>query len=110
MAQRLELPDDAVDGIFLKRGAPPSAPAMRELYRVAKPGAKFILRQPACNRPPAAPADYGDWDIVRREFVPGTAPEMIVELRAVKPPRPRLIVAPPAGHLPTQVDLRSTFP
>jgi SAM-dependent methyltransferase len=109
-SQQLKLPNDAVDGIFLKRGAPPSAPAMRELYRVAKPGGKFILRQPAAGAGQVAPADFGDWDIARRDLVGGAAPEMIVELRAVKPPRARPIVAPPAGSLPTPVDLRSTFP
>jgi hypothetical protein len=82
---------------------------MRELYRVAKPGAKFILRQPLAGSGQVAPADFGDWDIARRDLV-GAAPEMIVELRAVKPPRPRPITAPLAGSLPTQVDLRSTFP
>lgn len=109
-ARRLKLPDDAIDGIFLKHAAPPSAPAMLELYRMAKPGAKFILRQPVDGRAQAAPADYGNWDVARRSLVGGAAPEMIVELRAVKPPRAHPTAAPPAGILPTQVDLSSTFP
>ena len=133
----LPLDDNAIDGFFMARGfdaVDNVFDMMQELYRVAKPGAKFLIRiprsvsrnfgaasarhrrylpdslncfaQPACSE---MDRRYrGDWDPIRVKLVvgpdllqdesilrerikrePSLVDEMIVELQAIKPGRPR---------------------
>jgi len=159
--RRLPIDDDSIDGFFMSRafqdiGA--KLPMMQELYRVAKPGARFIIRlhygvrapatQRSWRRRPCAPnsflqyaqparaymtSDYaGDWSVKRVHLVTGEhAPvpsgaaildamdeqpdivfETIVELRAVKPARPReheAIVLPIPTISTTGFDPESDF-
>jgi hypothetical protein len=125
--QRLPIADDTIDGVFVKWGARSSGPvlsAMQELHRVARSGAKLIMRMNTPRRVPDFSATayarivhsyQGDWEIVRRDVVKrgDQSLETIVEWRAVKPSRrPRWAAPrpPPPGILPTPIDPRSTFP
>ena len=134
--QKLPITDDSIDGLFMRHrfqqiGA--VGPMMRELYRVAKSNARFIIRLPygaTANAStgkrtyfPSSFAYYaqpahagvedsytGDWSLQRVRLVvdhsliesegemqvrqriwheQDLVKEMIVELRAVKPPRSR---------------------
>jgi hypothetical protein len=134
--QSLPMAGDSIDGLFMCRGFSrinAVLPMMQELYRIAKAGARFIIRiRPDRARGGMAherlyalddfarygqPAragsddDYNaDWRIVRMKVVadpslinsegearalervarqPDLIRELIIELRAVKPPRPR---------------------
>lgn len=134
----LPLADDSIAGFFMSRGfeqIDPIMPMMQELYRVAKPDARFIVRlQGSGDGAPAnghsrgqySPSGFvhfaqpahagtddayrGDWRVNRMKLVVdqglidsvgetlalqrahrerALVKEMIVELRAVKPLRPR---------------------
>lgn len=103
-AMRLPFDDNSVDGFFMGRGLDAIENVfemMQELYRVAKPGAKFIFRLPYGSHDDAAAAsarrrayvpdsfccfaqpvfsradhDYrGDWDLVRVRLV--VRPELL---------------------------------
>jgi hypothetical protein len=126
-AQRLPLADETIDGIFVNWGSRSTGPAlsaMQELHRVARIGAKLIMRMKTSRQVPCFSATAyaravhgyrGDWEIVRSDVVTrgDQSAETIIEWRAVKPARPPRWTAPKPpspGTLPTPVDPRSTFP
>jgi SAM-dependent methyltransferase len=159
---RLPIENDSIDGFFMCHvfeHIERTLPMMQELYRVAKPDARFIIRLPHgatddafedpthrrayfpnsfvyFAQPAYSRADYnylGDWRVARVKLVVGSdllsseseqsilqrvarerniVREMIVELRAVKPARPRelrLLEWPTATVTDTAIDADSVF-
>ncbi len=159
---RLPLDGDSIDGMFMCHvfeHIERTLPMMQELYRVAKPDARLIVRLPhgasdnafedLTHRRPYFPnsfvyfaqpaysrADYnyfGDWRIARAKLIVdgkllsqegeqkllqridrerNLVKEMIIELRAVKPPRQRelrLLEWPTATLSDSAIDMESAF-
>jgi hypothetical protein len=160
--QELSLDNDSIDGFFMSHAfehVEHTMEMMVELYRVAKPGAKFIIRLPYgksnkahqvpiqrhiyfpesfdCFSQPShsrADTDYrGDWEVKRVSLVVNSnllqsegpervlvraktqqniVQEMLVELTAIKPARPRdvsLLKAAAISLTGSSLDMDSYF-
>ena len=152
----LPIPGDSVDAFFMPRAFAAiqgTLPMFRELYRVAKANARFVIRLahpgPARTAPRWSPDNFmgygqparaavddayrADWRVTRVKLVvdprrAGSASdaeviggvgvgrdvveEMIVELQAIKPPRPRdprALEVPALTVSRSPVDLESAF-
>jgi hypothetical protein len=119
---RLPLADDTIDGFFLRQadtGLASVLTALPELHRVARNNTKLLVRCPApvpSLQRVAKPFHRfrGHWDITRCAVAPSRkGDEVIIELRAIKPPRRRRwlgVGMPEPTRLPGPVDRASTFP
>ena len=151
----MPIDDESVDGFFMCRAfqrITGTKPLMSELYRVAKPNARFLLRFRALPEAgdtealgdyvssafarfaqPARPSTSSyaaDWQPIRIKLIVDasqdgdaelsgyldptqlTAREVLVELRAVKPARPkdpRLLELPKLTISRSAIDLESVF-